>query len=450
MAKELLTNLPSLGIVTAISTLKNELKKGETTLELEAGLPAEPFEKAEYQFRLVIGHEQVLVTAISGSGKKLTVTRNVGENSVEEDHPAKANVFNFLTKEAIEKFVKEQPSGEIIVGKATTFTERTFNAEHEASATNATIVYLTIKTNNNEENAEFDVYVDGVKVGQVFNKNVRSNDEFEMESIVVPKGKKWEVKIAAGTQETAKLWESHATLEASGAVGKEGKTGPAGPGPVNWRKEWKTGTLYKVNDGVELKGSSYICILEHESHEPPNATYWGVLAEAGKGVEGAVKTYVSYHATEVLATGTGHASPALQEGEEDKIAVTAPTGGATYLIYASAAMKNPGAGFGGVTLYIDGKQLKVQVSAAETTVNEVRYGSSAFHWAFSDPAHGTGSEAGWFLTELATPNLAETVTPAPAYVVFLPAGEHTIELRLFNEDRTNGRIKERRIQVVGP
>lgn len=106
MAKELLSNLPTPGSVTAISTLKNELKKGETTFELETGLAAY-FETAESQFRLVCGHEILLVTKVESAGKKLTVTRNVGENSKEEDHPAKANVFNFVPREGLEKWVKD-------------------------------------------------------------------------------------------------------------------------------------------------------------------------------------------------------------------------------------------------------------------------------------------------------------------------------------------------------
>lgn len=108
MAKELLSNLPEVSSVTAISTLKAELKKGETTFELEVGLPAR-FETAGTQSRIVIGHEILLVTKVEGSGKKLTVTRNVGENSKEEDHPIHSNVFNFVPREAIEAYVAENP-----------------------------------------------------------------------------------------------------------------------------------------------------------------------------------------------------------------------------------------------------------------------------------------------------------------------------------------------------
>src|SRR6266704_1988017 len=107
MARELLSNLPEIGKVTPISTLKKELKKGETTFELETGLAAY-FETAESQFRLVIGHEILLVTKVESSGKKLTVSRNKGENSIEEDHPAKANVYNYMSKEALEQWVTAQ------------------------------------------------------------------------------------------------------------------------------------------------------------------------------------------------------------------------------------------------------------------------------------------------------------------------------------------------------
>ena len=44
-----------------------------------------------------------------------------------------------------------------------------------------------------------------------------------------------------------------------------------------WRGAWSSSTSYAVNDAVSLGGASYICILAHTNHTPPNATYWNVI-----------------------------------------------------------------------------------------------------------------------------------------------------------------------------
>lgn len=44
---------------------------------------------------------------------------------------------------------------------------------------------------------------------------------------------------------------------------------------------WSGATAYIVADIVTSGGSSYICILAHTNHTPPNGTYWVVLAAAG-------------------------------------------------------------------------------------------------------------------------------------------------------------------------
>lgn len=52
-------------------------------------------------------------------------------------------------------------------------------------------------------------------------------------------------------------------------------------GGLVWQGAWDSGTSYAVGDGVTNDGSSYICIASSTNNEPPNATYWEVLAEAG-------------------------------------------------------------------------------------------------------------------------------------------------------------------------
>jgi len=60
------------------------------------------------------------------------------------------------------------------------------------------------------------------------------------------------------------------------------KGDPGDPG-VNWRGAWSGSTAYAVSDGVTHNGTSYVCTTAHTNHEPPNASYWDVLAAGGSG-----------------------------------------------------------------------------------------------------------------------------------------------------------------------
>jgi hypothetical protein len=63
---------------------------------------------------------------------------------------------------------------------------------------------------------------------------------------------------------------------------RTGDKGATGDG-INWTGNWSSATTYNIGDGVfdTTAGSSFICILGHTNHEPPNATYWNMMAEAG-------------------------------------------------------------------------------------------------------------------------------------------------------------------------
>jgi len=50
---------------------------------------------------------------------------------------------------------------------------------------------------------------------------------------------------------------------------------------IEWRGAWSGATAYALNDAVTEAGASYICIQAHTSQQPPNATYWDVLAAKG-------------------------------------------------------------------------------------------------------------------------------------------------------------------------
>jgi len=54
----------------------------------------------------------------------------------------------------------------------------------------------------------------------------------------------------------------------------------------NWKSEWDKNSIdYKVNDVVSFNGSSYICIMPHQSNEnslPTDEALWNVIAQKGE------------------------------------------------------------------------------------------------------------------------------------------------------------------------
>lgn len=45
---------------------------------------------------------------------------------------------------------------------------------------------------------------------------------------------------------------------------------------------WQSGSSYTPGDIVDNDGSSYVCIANSTNNEPPNATYWALLAQKGQ------------------------------------------------------------------------------------------------------------------------------------------------------------------------
>lgn len=80
-----------------------------------------------------------------------------------------------------------------------------------------------------------------------------------------------------------------------------------------WRGAWDSLTAYDVNDAVENDGTSYICILAHTNEEPPNASYWDVLAM--RGADGAA------------GEGTGDVSSNTATSVDNEIALFSGTSG---------------------------------------------------------------------------------------------------------------------------
>jgi hypothetical protein len=72
-----------------------------------------------------------------------------------------------------------------------------------------------------------------------------------------------------------------------GVMGPQGPQGPPGPQGIQgepglkYQGLWSSAPTYDVGDVVEYNGTSYVAIVSHANIEPPNASYWGVLASKG-------------------------------------------------------------------------------------------------------------------------------------------------------------------------
>lgn len=90
------------------------------------------------------------------------------------------------------------------------------------------------------------------------------------------------------TPSIGSYWDLMVQKGDSGLQGSKGDsiTGDAGKDgvSVNWKGPWTGDADYLMNDAVSLRGSSYICLYRHNNQQPPNASYWGLLA--GKGDTG--------------------------------------------------------------------------------------------------------------------------------------------------------------------
>jgi hypothetical protein len=107
---------------------------------------------------------------------------------------------------------------------------------------------------------------------------------------------------------------------ATGPTGGTGAVGATGPAGLTWLGAWSDATDYIVDDAVDSDGSSYICILDHTNHQPPNGTYWEVLAAAGSSAPGTPALTLST-TNAVGAAGTVIATDATIAAFD----VTAPT-----------------------------------------------------------------------------------------------------------------------------
>jgi Right handed beta helix region len=96
---ELITNSSTPGTVTALTTLKAELKTGAKELEVEAAAPAALH--AEGQFRIVLGSEILLIEGPSAATTKWKVLERAAEGSTEASHASGASVYHILTAKGL-------------------------------------------------------------------------------------------------------------------------------------------------------------------------------------------------------------------------------------------------------------------------------------------------------------------------------------------------------------
>lgn len=78
---------------------------------------------------------------------------------------------------------------------------------------------------------------------------------------------------------------------------------------------WSGAIDYVVGDLVTLSGSSYVCVLDHTNHTPPNTTYWQLLASIGSnGSTGATGAGYGGTSTTSRTIGTGSQAFTTQAG----------------------------------------------------------------------------------------------------------------------------------------
>lgn len=130
---------------------------------------------------------------------------------------------------------------------------------------------------------------------------------------------------------------------------------------IEWQGAWSGATTYNISDAVEDGGTSYICTADHTNQQPPNASFWDVLAEkgvdgAGSGTVTSIVTGIGLTGGPIVTTGTISADIASQAQAEAGIDTT------TLMTPERSAQAIAALGGGGVTL-------GVTVAASGTSVD---------------------------------------------------------------------------------
>lgn len=158
-------------------------------------------------------------------------------------------------------------------------------------------------------------------------------------------------------------WDVLASKGDQGDQGIQGETGADGAIGLTWLGAWSNVTAYVANDAVEEAGTGYVCTTGHTNQQPPNASYWDVLAS--KGTDGSITAVTG--AAPITSTG----------GSAPEIGVTAATTAASGVVeLATQAEVDAGVDttravtpdtLAGSTLFVQDLQVATAVDAPTTT-----------------------------------------------------------------------------------
>ncbi|MBN8974223.1 MAG: hypothetical protein J0H51_19710, partial [Rhizobiales bacterium] len=87
---------------------------------------------------------------------------------------------------------------------------------------------------------------------------------------------------------------------------------------VSFKGAWSSATAYAVGDVVAVNGTSYVCVLAHTNHAPPNSTYWSVFASKGDD-GGAIVAPYTYGA---VASGKANFNNAVSQKDSTVIDIS--------------------------------------------------------------------------------------------------------------------------------
>lgn len=85
--------------------------------------------------------------------------------------------------------------------------------------------------------------------------------------------------VAAAEAAAAAAVQTALALAATTAA--EAAAASANLAKINWRGDWDSGEAYAQNDAVQNNGSSYLAHTANTNQEPPNVSFWDVLAQKG-------------------------------------------------------------------------------------------------------------------------------------------------------------------------
>ncbi|MGC0326220.1 hypothetical protein ABIG06_006849 [Bradyrhizobium sp. USDA 326] len=160
---------------------------------------------------------------------------------------------------------------------------------------------------------------------------------------------------------------------------------------------WDSGTDYAVGDVVALSGASYVCVLDHTNHTPPNVTYWQLLA--ARGTDGDAATV----SVGTVTTGAGGSAAAVTNSGTSSAAVldfTIPAG----KTYGGTSTTSVAVGTGSKAFatqtglaYLDGARVRASYAADPSNywMEGVATYSSTTLTINVDKTNGSGTLADW-------------------------------------------------------